>query len=149
MVTRLSTLFERRRRRRAAKIMVHRHQSKDIYVSQNQDEAGRNEEHAGIPDRGGGWPQPARWQVHRGDRHLFAVAEGKQFFAEPGAREVLGEQGRSAERHGGEFHQEGGQSRRARGLTSLPEAMQAFLEYVVKGLVSHANDVMVTPVERE
>ena len=27
--------------------------------------------------------------------------------------------------------------------------MQAFLEYVVKGLVSHANDVMVTPVERE
>ena len=27
--------------------------------------------------------------------------------------------------------------------------MQAFLEYVVKGLVSHADAVTVTPVERE
>ena len=27
--------------------------------------------------------------------------------------------------------------------------MQAFLEYVVKGLVSHPDDVIVTPVERE
>ena len=27
--------------------------------------------------------------------------------------------------------------------------MQAFLEYVVKGLVSHPDDVNVTPVERE
>ncbi len=27
--------------------------------------------------------------------------------------------------------------------------MQAFLEYVVKGLVEHAEDVAVTPVERE
>jgi predicted RNA-binding protein YlqC (UPF0109 family) len=26
--------------------------------------------------------------------------------------------------------------------------MQAFLEYVVKGLVEHANEVTVTPVER-
>lgn len=27
--------------------------------------------------------------------------------------------------------------------------MQAFLEYVVKGLVEHPNEVTVTPVERE
>jgi uncharacterized protein len=27
--------------------------------------------------------------------------------------------------------------------------MQAFLEYVVKGLVQHADDVTVTPVQRE
>ena len=27
--------------------------------------------------------------------------------------------------------------------------MQAFLEYVVKGLVHHADDVKVTPVERD
>ncbi len=27
--------------------------------------------------------------------------------------------------------------------------MQAFLEYVVKGLVQHAEEVVVTPVERE
>jgi predicted RNA-binding protein YlqC (UPF0109 family) len=27
--------------------------------------------------------------------------------------------------------------------------MQAFLEYVVKGLVSHPEEVIVTPVERE
>jgi len=27
--------------------------------------------------------------------------------------------------------------------------MQAFLEYVVKGLVQHVEDVVVTPVERE
>ena len=27
--------------------------------------------------------------------------------------------------------------------------MQAFLEYVVKGLVSHPDEVMITPVERQ
>ena len=27
--------------------------------------------------------------------------------------------------------------------------MQAFLEYVVKGLVQHPDDVMITPVDRE
>ena len=79
------------------------------------------------------------------------LKKDEQFQAESRARQVLAQQRRPAKRHRRQLYQESRpRQRRRRGLSSsLSWVMQAFLEYVVKGLVQHPDEVTVTPVERE
>src|SRR5262249_17354344 len=78
--------------------------SLSFYGSQNSYETGRRKKPAGLSNRGGGWPQPARWQVYRGIGHIFTAQKGRQFQPRSGARQVLAQQRGATQRDGGQFY---------------------------------------------
>ena len=76
------------------------------------------------------------------------LKKGDNFIAGPRPRQYWVSKGAQPSETVASFIKKAGKAAAAAGLIGF-RAMQAFLEYVVKGLVQHPEAVTITPVERE